>query len=129
MDFIEQARHLQQALGERMCRARLLAAAALVGLAEAEEVLLGDLWNTQISPKGAWTTAPTLTSFCPGESLGVPCNRPQIPSRCASFRPRQRSAAEPLKRHLGSRSVRLASPPAPPAVSILPLQDPAGRSL
>lgn len=54
-DFIEEAWRLRKALGGGMRQAGVLAAAALVGLAEAEEVLLRDHENAQRFAKGAWT--------------------------------------------------------------------------
>lgn len=81
-DFIEEAWHLRKALGGGMRQAGVLAAAALVGLADFEEVLQRDHQNAQRFAKGTWTTAPTptLPSFCSQKSVWA-----QIPSGCTSF--------------------------------------------
>lgn len=62
--FIEEAWRLRKALGGGMRQAGVLAAAALVGLADAEEVLLRDHQNAQKFAKGAWTPPPL--PFGPG---------------------------------------------------------------
>ncbi|XP_070335955.1 uncharacterized protein [Odocoileus virginianus] len=51
-DFIEEAWHLRKALGGGMRQAGVLAAAALVGLADAEEMLQRDHQNAQRFAKG-----------------------------------------------------------------------------
>ncbi|XP_030617975.1 probable low-specificity L-threonine aldolase 1 [Delphinapterus leucas] len=81
--FTEEAWRLQKALGGGMCQAGVLAAAALVGLTDAEEVLLKDHQNAQRFARGAWT--PPTSLWPQGCALGVPCSRAQTPSRCASF--------------------------------------------
>ncbi|KAK7807588.1 hypothetical protein U0070_013894 [Myodes glareolus] len=55
--FIEEAWRLRKALGGGMRQAGVLAAAAMVGLAEAEEVLPRDHENARRFAKGAWTSA------------------------------------------------------------------------
>jgi threonine aldolase len=57
-DFIGEAWRLRKALGGGMRQAGVLAAAALVGLAEAEEVLPRDHENAQRFAKGAWKDPP-----------------------------------------------------------------------
>ncbi|XP_058417752.1 uncharacterized protein LOC131417811 isoform X2 [Diceros bicornis minor] len=57
-DFIEEAWRLRKALGGGMRQAGVLAAAALVGLADAEEVLLRDHRNAQRFAKGPGPRAP-----------------------------------------------------------------------
>ncbi|XP_070081978.1 uncharacterized protein [Equus przewalskii] len=57
-DFIEEAWRLRKALGGGMRQAGVLAAAALVGLADAEEVLLRDHQNAQRFAKGPGPRTP-----------------------------------------------------------------------
>ncbi|XP_058417753.1 uncharacterized protein LOC131417811 isoform X3 [Diceros bicornis minor] len=61
-DFIEEAWRLRKALGGGMRQAGVLAAAALVGLADAEEVLLRDHRNAQRFAKGLQELASPLCS-------------------------------------------------------------------
>lgn len=82
-NFIEEAWRLRKALGGGMRQAGVLAAAALVGLADFEEVLQRDHQNAQRFAKGTWTTAPTptLTSFCSQKSVwGSPAAGPKSPA-------------------------------------------------
>lgn len=81
--FTEEAWRLRKALGGGMRQAGVLAVAALVGLTDAEEVLLKDHQNAQRFSRGAWT--PPTSLWPQGCALGVPCSRAQTPSRCASF--------------------------------------------
>uniref|UniRef100_A0A8C9EC64 Aromatic amino acid beta-eliminating lyase/threonine aldolase domain-containing protein n=1 Tax=Phocoena sinus TaxID=42100 RepID=A0A8C9EC64_PHOSS len=60
--FTEEAWRLQKALGGGMCQAGVLAAAALVGLTDAEEVLLKDHQNAQRFARGAWELASPVCS-------------------------------------------------------------------
>lgn len=64
-DFIEEAWRLRKALGGGMRQAGVLAAAALVGLAEAEEVLLRDHENAQRFAKGLQDLASPICSVDP----------------------------------------------------------------
>uniref|UniRef100_A0A673VL74 Aromatic amino acid beta-eliminating lyase/threonine aldolase domain-containing protein n=1 Tax=Suricata suricatta TaxID=37032 RepID=A0A673VL74_SURSU len=57
-DFIEGAWHLREALGRGMRQAGVLAAAALVGLADAQEVLRRDHQRLRDSPKAPLTMGP-----------------------------------------------------------------------
>lgn len=57
-DFIEEAWRLRKALGGGMRQSGVLAAAALVGLADVEKVLPRDHQNAWRFAKGTWTTAP-----------------------------------------------------------------------
>nr|XP_045014937.1 probable low-specificity L-threonine aldolase 2 [Jaculus jaculus] len=61
-DFIEEAWRLRKALGGGMRQAGVLAAAALVGLAEAEEVLLRDHQNAQRFATGLQELASPMCS-------------------------------------------------------------------
>ncbi|XP_057572182.1 uncharacterized protein LOC130840571 [Hippopotamus amphibius kiboko] len=61
-DFIEEAWRLRKALGGGMRQAGVLAAAALVGLADAEEVLLRDHRNAQRFAKGLQELASPICS-------------------------------------------------------------------
>ncbi|XP_005597157.1 uncharacterized protein [Equus przewalskii] len=61
-DFIEEAWRLRKALGGGMRQAGVLAAAALVGLADAEEVLLRDHQNAQRFAKGLQELASPICS-------------------------------------------------------------------
>lgn len=70
-DFIKEAWRLRKALGGGMRQAGVLAAAALVGLAEAEEVLLRDHQNAQRFAQGAWPQ---------GRALGSPAAGPSSPA-------------------------------------------------
>ncbi|VCX31085.1 unnamed protein product [Gulo gulo] len=82
-DFIEEAWRLRKVLGGGMRQAGVLAAAALVGLADFEEVLQRDHQNAQRFAKGTWTTAPypTLTSFGSQKSVwGSPAAGPKSPA-------------------------------------------------
>ncbi|XP_033294525.1 uncharacterized protein LOC101288592 [Orcinus orca] len=81
--FTEEAWRLRKALGGGMRQAGVLAVAALVGLTDAEEVLLKDHQNAQRFARGAWT--PPTSLWPQGCALGVPCSWAQTPSRCASF--------------------------------------------
>lgn len=60
--FIEEAWRLRKALGGGMRQAGVLAAAALVGLADAEEVLLRDHQNAQKFAKGLQELASPVCS-------------------------------------------------------------------
>lgn len=82
-DFIGEAWRLRKALGGGMRQAGVLAAAALVGLAEAEEVLPRDHENAQRFAKGAWKDPPPYP-FC-SLLLGPRCpgQQDQVPSRSA----------------------------------------------
>ncbi|XP_029402157.1 probable low-specificity L-threonine aldolase 2 isoform X1 [Mus pahari] len=64
-DFIEEAWRLRKALGGGMRQAGVLAAAALVGLAEAEEVLPRDHGNAQRFAKGLQDLASPICSADP----------------------------------------------------------------
>ncbi|GAB1297119.1 L-threonine aldolase [Apodemus speciosus] len=64
-DFIDEAWRLRKALGGGMRQAGVLAAAALVGLAEAEEVLLRDHGNAQRFAKGLQDLASPVCSVDP----------------------------------------------------------------
>ncbi|XP_052052790.1 uncharacterized protein LOC127694992 [Apodemus sylvaticus] len=64
-DFIEEAWRLRKALGGGMRQAGVLAAAALVGLAGAEEVLLRDHGNAQRFAKGLQDLASPICSVDP----------------------------------------------------------------
>lgn len=79
-DFIEEAWRLRKALGGGMRQAGVLAAAALVGLAEAEEVLPRDHENAQRFATGAWTS-PRPAPFAPYHlGLDVPSSRTRSPA-------------------------------------------------
>lgn len=69
-DFIEEAWRLRKALGGGMRQAGVLAAAALVGLADAEEMLQRDHQNAQRFAKGSWT--PHHFPLAPGWCLAGP---------------------------------------------------------
>ncbi|XP_062936778.1 uncharacterized protein LOC134364673 isoform X1 [Cynocephalus volans] len=64
-DFIEEAWRLRKALGGGMRQAGVLAAAALVGLADAEETLLRDHRNAQRFAKGLQELASPMCSVDP----------------------------------------------------------------
>uniref|UniRef100_A0A8C6W312 Threonine aldolase 1 n=1 Tax=Nannospalax galili TaxID=1026970 RepID=A0A8C6W312_NANGA len=64
-DFIEDAWRLRKALGGGMRQAGILAAAALVGLTEAEKVLLRDHGNAQRFAKGLQDLASPICSVDP----------------------------------------------------------------
>ncbi|XP_036052936.1 probable low-specificity L-threonine aldolase 1 isoform X2 [Onychomys torridus] len=64
-DFVEEAWRLRKALGGGMRQAGVLAAAALVGLAEAEEVLPRDHENAQRFAKGLQALASPICSVDP----------------------------------------------------------------
>ncbi|XP_070335966.1 uncharacterized protein [Odocoileus virginianus] len=64
-DFIEEAWHLRKALGGGMRQAGVLAAAALVGLADAEEMLQRDHQNAQRFAKGLQELASPVCSVDP----------------------------------------------------------------
>lgn len=79
-DFIGEAWRLRKALGGGMRQAGVLAAAALVGLAEAEEVLPRDHENAQRFAKGAWKDPPPIP-FAPSYlGLDVPGSRIRSPA-------------------------------------------------
>lgn len=68
-DFIEEAWRFRKALGGGMHQSGVLAAAALVGLADAKEILLQDHGNAQRFAKGAALPSPLLP-FAPGLAPG-----------------------------------------------------------
>ena len=79
-DFIEGAWRLRKALGGGMRQAGVLAAAALVGLADVEEVLLRDHQNARRFAQGARTSCPS-PPFAPGRvPWGSPAAGPKSPA-------------------------------------------------
>lgn len=81
-DFIQEAWRLRKALGGGMRQAGVLAAAALVGLAEAEEVLSRDHENARRFARGARLPTPFPWLLPTWAGWGVSCHRP-TPSRSA----------------------------------------------
>lgn len=91
--FIEEAWHLRKALGRGMHQAGVLAAAALVGLADAEQALQRDHQKAQRFAKGA---SPTAARPHPLSVLGVSVAGPVSPgSTHPSNSKAGRRAAEP----------------------------------
>ncbi|XP_072602634.1 uncharacterized protein [Vulpes vulpes] len=116
-DFIEGAWRLRKALGGGMRQAGVLAAAALVGLADAEEVLLRDHQNAQRFARGAGVPHLLRGRRRRGDEHGdgdggragargaLPASAGRERCRGGPDRARGARAAVPLERAVGARRV------------------------
>ncbi|XP_035577037.1 uncharacterized protein LOC491550 isoform X3 [Canis lupus familiaris] len=116
-DFIEGAWRLRKALGGGMRQAGVLAAAALVGLADAEEVLLRDHQNAQRFARGAGVPHLLRGRRRRGDERGdgdggragargaLPASAGRERCRGGPDRARGARAAVPLERAVGARRV------------------------